>query len=95
MTMPQLMNCPHSGDGWCLACVAHCHARIEKLQAELTTVRAESHAAAHVIIEAGLVPGLDLELACRCEQCKLVATRMAEAGYLDDLDDRWWEHTDG
>jgi hypothetical protein len=22
MTMPHLMNCPHSGDGWCLACVA-------------------------------------------------------------------------
>lgn len=22
MTMPHLTNCPHSGDGWCLACVA-------------------------------------------------------------------------
>lgn len=21
MTMPHLMNCSHSGDGWCLACV--------------------------------------------------------------------------
>jgi len=21
MTMPHLMNCPHSGDGWCLKCV--------------------------------------------------------------------------
>jgi len=21
MTMPELMNCPHSGDGWCLSCV--------------------------------------------------------------------------
>ncbi len=21
MTMPHLMNCPHSGDGWCLDCV--------------------------------------------------------------------------
>lgn len=22
MTIPALTNCPHSGDGWCLACVA-------------------------------------------------------------------------
>lgn len=22
MTMPTLMNCPHSGDGWCLDCVS-------------------------------------------------------------------------
>jgi hypothetical protein len=22
MTIPYLMNCPHSGDGWCLECVA-------------------------------------------------------------------------
>lgn len=22
MTMPHLMNCPHSDDGWCLDCVA-------------------------------------------------------------------------
>lgn len=21
MTMPHLMNCPHSGEGWCLVCV--------------------------------------------------------------------------
>jgi hypothetical protein len=21
MTMPNLMNCPHQGDGWCLSCV--------------------------------------------------------------------------
>lgn len=26
MTMPHLMNCPHSEDGWCLSCVrAHCN----------------------------------------------------------------------
>jgi hypothetical protein len=27
MTMPHLMNCPHSPNGWCLKCVAQMHAR--------------------------------------------------------------------
>lgn len=25
MTMPHLMNCSHSGDGWCLECVKEMH----------------------------------------------------------------------
>lgn len=25
MTMPHLMNCPHSTDGWCLECVKELH----------------------------------------------------------------------
>lgn len=25
MTMPHLMNCPHSGQGWCLDCVKNYH----------------------------------------------------------------------
>ena len=30
--MPHLMNCPHSSDGWCLACVAEKQEEIEKLR---------------------------------------------------------------
>ena len=26
--MPHLMNCPHSGDGWCLNCVKKMHGKI-------------------------------------------------------------------
>jgi hypothetical protein len=33
MTMPHLMNCPHSGDGWCLDCVG-------KLNSEFTEEKA-------------------------------------------------------
>lgn len=31
MTMPHLMNCPHSKDGWCLACVAELHKDCERI----------------------------------------------------------------
>ena len=32
MTMPHLMNCEHSSDGWCLDCVKQMHDRIEALE---------------------------------------------------------------
>ncbi len=44
---------------------------------------------AHVIVEFGIVPGLDGT--CRCEMCRAVAKKMVEAGYLDCIRDRWWE----
>lgn len=30
MTMPHLMNCPHSGDGWCLECVGEMQRLLEQ-----------------------------------------------------------------
>jgi len=39
MTMPELMNCPHSGDGWCLQCVRELsegsNRRISELEQQL------------------------------------------------------------
>lgn len=32
MTMPHLMNCCHSGDGWCLDCVKDLHDEKEELE---------------------------------------------------------------
>lgn len=32
MTMPHLMNCDHSGDGWCLDCVNKLYIENEQLQ---------------------------------------------------------------
>ena len=32
MTMPHLQNCPHQGDGWCLACVKELHDKSERLR---------------------------------------------------------------
>ena len=48
-------------------------------------------ASAHVIIEAGIVPGVSYP--CRCDECCMVARRMDDAGYLDDVPepDRWWK----
>lgn len=34
--MPALMNCAHTGDGWCLQCVAAKDQRIAELEASLT-----------------------------------------------------------
>ena len=38
MTMPHLMNCPHSESGWCLACVSAEHEKRED-QLRLSTWR--------------------------------------------------------
>lgn len=32
MTMPHLMNCPHSPDGWCLSCVKELWDEKQKLE---------------------------------------------------------------
>jgi len=31
MTMPHLMNCPHSDEGWCLACVGRLQEIIDRM----------------------------------------------------------------
>lgn len=49
----------------------------------------EADACAHVIIEAGVIPGISYS--CRCDECRLVAKSMDEAGYMDGVHDRWWE----
>ena len=46
-------------------------------------------ATAHVLIEAGVIPGVNVD--CRCDECRLVAQAMDEAGYMDRVQDRWWE----
>lgn len=61
----------------------------EQVEAELSQQRGKAVAAAHVIIEAGIVPGVDSS--CRCELCRAVAKAMAELDILADVKDRWWE----
>lgn len=34
MTMPHLMNCPHSDEGWCLDCVKKLHDEKESKKVE-------------------------------------------------------------
>lgn len=34
MTMPHLMNCSHSGEGWCLDCVKELYDRLEKAESK-------------------------------------------------------------
>lgn len=49
--------------------------------------------AAHLIVETGVVPGIDST--CRCDGCKKTAIAMDDAGYLEDVKDRWWSDVDG
>ncbi len=70
---------------------------IRRLQENLILLRRELAAkveeccqSGHVIIESGYEPGIP-EARCRCQECRQVARRMADAGYLDDVRDRWWE----
>jgi hypothetical protein len=71
---------------------AECCERCLAVILEVERLKSSSELAdysAHLIVEAGLIPGIDPT--CRCEQCREVARRMAEAGYLDRIGDRWWE----
>lgn len=43
MTMPHLMNCPHSDDSWCLACVNDLHGKAEFFQEQLSHLLAAIH----------------------------------------------------
>lgn len=55
---------------------------------------AERDALNHVIIEAGIWPGLDYP--CRCDQCRQVAAGMAAAGYVPGVSkDFWWSNGNG
>ena len=60
-----------------------------KMIKRLTKAIQESQSFAHVLIESGVVPGISNN--CRCEDCKYTAAKMAEAGYLESVSDRWWE----
>lgn len=52
-------------------------------------LESEVSAMAHLIVEAGIVPGVDPP--CRCDACRGQAKQMANAGYLAEVTDRWWE----
>ncbi len=43
MTMPHLMNCPHSGEGWCLDCVASSRAERDAAVKRFEDKRLEVH----------------------------------------------------
>jgi len=75
---------------WQQAEIDRLRAEIDRLRAERDRYRRDGMASAHVVIESGYCPGLPKE-ACRCEDCRHVARGMAEAGYLDNVTDKWWE----
>ena len=62
---------------------------VEDLVAASIDLRVRGERLAHVLLEAGVIPGIDNP--CRCDDCRMVAKEMAEAGYLNDCTDRWWE----
>lgn len=57
MTMPHLMNCDHSSDGWCLDCVK-----------ELWDDRRELAEAAIDLVES--LPKWNFDSSCECVDCK-------------------------
>jgi hypothetical protein len=72
-----------------VAALVALRAEYERLRAERDKYQNYANESAHVIVEAGVVPGVDYS--CRCEQCRSIAQRMDEAGYLDRITDRWWK----
>jgi hypothetical protein len=58
------------------------------LSGELDHQRDIADRQAHVIVEAGVVPGEY----CRCEACRSVAVAMDAAGFLEHVKDRWWRN---
>ena len=62
---------------------------IDRLHEEIKRLTKEGCAMGHVIVEAGINPGIDYP--CRCEECKLVAVKLDDAGFMDDVKERWWD----
>lgn len=57
----------------------------KQLREQLEKTQMDMHANAHVVLESGIMPGET----CRCEECKIVAKAMDEAGYYSGK--RWWD----
>ena len=92
----QTTGCPKCMEASFHTEIAMRDAEIERLRAEnartcaaLTAAQDAAQRAAHVIIQEGVVPGAS----CRCADCRSVARRMADAGYLAEVPkaERWWE----
>jgi hypothetical protein len=62
---------------------------ITQLEMASDAYRRERDAAHHVIIEAGIKPGIDFP--CRCDECATVARGMERAGYLQHDETKWWD----
>jgi len=43
MTIPALMNCPHSGEGWCLSCVERLSSELDDCYFALTIALTQSY----------------------------------------------------
>lgn len=65
---------------------------IEQLLDELHSIREGAWASEHVILESGIVPGIDY--LCRCDQCRKIVIAMCKAGYLDDVKEQWWKNNE-
>lgn len=74
MTMPHLMNCEHSDDGWCLGCVNDLHARCERAEAVVAS------------LPWGVYYGEYLVLSC-CSKKR--AEMLAELGRLDTVPNKY------
>lgn len=68
----------------------HVQREMAGLRAEVSRYREQASELAHVVLEAGVVPGIRLGSGCRCDECRSVARQMASVGYLDGVEDRWW-----
>jgi len=62
---------------------------VRQLNYDVDAYRSERDAAHHVIIEAGIKPGIDFP--CRCDECATVARGMERAGYLQHDETKWWD----
>lgn len=76
MTMPTLMNCSHSGYGWCLNCV-------RQLAAELDEARAEAQSHVDTIVANTLLKSKGYQL-LEADRDKLAAEKAALEKRLDD-----------
>lgn len=68
--------------------------RLKECQDREEKSRNERDDNAHVIVEAGIIPGCDYH--CRCDACRRVVKAMDEAGFICVLetDERWWDESE-
>ena len=85
MTMPHLMNCGHSDEGWCLDCVQAQHAALtaaetdrQKAEAELLRCRTTEAVAAHQLDNLRVELGIGIEHAAPVDAAREIRAKVAE-----------------
>lgn len=88
MTMPHLMNCPHQGDGWCLACVREMRDELKRKDQQLVDYqRALDSRRDHVYVD--VTPDAELPYRILAAYIDEQTSTVSEPAVLGEMMNQW------